>query len=396
MKKYLFLSYLLQICASQLFAQSLSETVKGNNYFAFDFYQEIAKADRENIICSPFSISNAVAIAYAGAKGNTAAEIASVFYFAQSGEALHANFQQINEKIEKSQSEYTSLKMVNRLWFTEKFTPKEDFLTLCQKYYKGGTQSIDFENFELARTTMNDWASKETKQKINNLLPEGSIVPLTRLVVMNAVYFKGDWQKAFNASQTEQQNFYTEDEISQSVPFMAQKNSFRYLQQDSLQVLELPYKGGKYAMLVFLPYKKMPFAQFESTFTAKNYYKWLNLLTLQKVNVLLPKFTISPEKGYELKKSLQNMGLKEAFLGNADFSGAFDMDTPVSLANVFHKGFIAVDETGTEAAASTAVVVQGRSGSDAPYFHADHPFIYLIKDMQNGNIIFMGRVTNFK
>jgi serpin B len=396
MKKYLFLSYLLQICAPQLFAQSLSETVKGNNYFAFDFYQEISKLDRENIICSPFSISNAVAIAYAGAKGNTAAEIASVFYFAQSGDALHANFQQINEKIEKSQSEYTSLKMVNRLWFTEKFTPKEDFLNLCQKYYKGGTQSIDFENFALARTTMNNWARKETKQKINNLLPEGSIVPLTRLVVMNAVYFKGDWQKAFDATQTEQKDFYTENEITQSVPFMAQKNSFRYLKQDSLQVLELPYKGGKYAMLVFLPNKEIPFTQFENNFTAKNYYKWLNLLTQQKVNVVLPKFTISPEKGYELKESLKNMGIKEAFLGTADFSGAFNMDTPVSLANVFHKGFIAVDETGTEAAASTAVVMQGRSGSESPYFYANHPFIYLIKDIQNGNIIFMGRVTNLK
>ena len=309
---------------------------------------------------------------------------------------MHANFQQINEKIDKSQTQHTSFKRVNRLWFTEKFTPKEDFLGLCQKYYKESTQSLDFEHFELARQSMNDWAGKQTERKINNLLPEGSIVPLTRLVLMNAVYFKGEWQNGFDTAQTEKKFFYTENNTTQTASFMVQENTFRYLKQDSLQILEMPYKGGKYAMLVFLPNKEMPFAQFESDFTAKNYYKWLHLLSAQKVKVFFPKFTLNPQKSYELKKSLKNMGIKEAFEGNADFSGAFTQDIPVSLSNVFHKGFISVDETGTEAAASTAVVFQGRSISETPLFCANHPFVYLIKDTQNGNIIFMGRVTNLE
>jgi serine protease inhibitor len=394
MKKIITISYFLAFSMCALFAQNVEETVQGNNYFAFDLYQQLATINRENLIYSPFAISSSVAISYAGAQGKTAEEIASVFYFKQSGEALHANFRQINAKM-RSKSGRTTLKIANRLWFSDSFMPKEIFRNICQQYYRGSTKAIDFEKPEQARSTMNNWASEQTQLKINGLLTEGAITPLTRLVLMNATYFKGSWANSFNVKNTVQDGFYVENGDQVKVPFMAQKNTFKYFKNDDLAALELPYEGGKYSMLLFLPKKEMSFVDFEAVFTAKNYYQWLNLLTYQPVNIHIPKFTLKSEE-YALKGILRNMGMQMAFDENADFSGAFNSETPICIGNVFQKSFLSVDETGTVATAAAAATFQARDINEEITFRANRPFLYLVKDIQSGNIIFMGRVTNPK
>jgi hypothetical protein len=270
-------------------------------------------------------------------------------------------------------------------------------LTLTKENYGAGLREVDFVNAaerEQARKTINSWVEKETKEKIKDLIPQGVLDALTRLVLTNAIYFKGDWALEFDKKQTTDAPFKISADKEVTVPLMYQKGDFKYAQEDGLQIIELPYKGDELSMVVLLPAEVDGLAELEKSLTPKDLNRWSTLLRKREVYVYLPKFKMTTGP-LELGGVLKAMGMKDAFsLPPADFSGMTG-SRDLFISNVLHKAFVAVDEKGTEAAAATAVVVTLTAELAAsPVFRADHPFVFVIKDNRSGSILFMGRLTN--
>jgi serpin B len=291
------------------------------------------------------------------------------------------------------------ISIANALFGQRGYAYKQPFLELLAKQYKAPLQSVDFVNQpKQAFDQINKWASDNTHDRIQNAVPESAISPTTRLVLVDAIYFKAAWDEAFKKSATEDQPFYPDGKDPINLPLMQQKHSFRYMENDSLQAVELPYKGG-FSMLILLPRKRDGLAELEKSFTSDALTGWLKQLGPQVVQLSLPKFRIEGE--FDLKDTLGKMGMTDAFDPNtADFSGITTPDR-LSIDHVIHKTFIAVDEEGTEAAAVTSVtmgVMAMRPGAlpEPVIFRADHPFLFVLRHSNTGAILFMGRVVEPK
>ena len=372
----------------------VSPVVQGNDAFAFDLYAQLA-GQRGNLFFSPYSLSTALAMTYAGARGETAAEMARTLHFPLKQEELHPAFARLIKELDgKGQQRPFELHSANALWGQKGYPFLPEFITLTKANYGAGLREVDFVNAtDAARRTINEWVEQETKQKIKDLVPPGVLNDMTRLVLTNAIYFKAPWQHQFSKYATKQEDFRMTADQKVAVPMMHQAGAFNYLDGDTFQLLEMPYKGRAQSMLVLLPKKLDGLADLEKTLNAKNLDAWLAKCRSQQVRVAFPRFKITQE--FELNKTLGAMGMPLAFSDRADFSG-MDGRQDLYISNVLHKAFVDVNEEGTEAAAATGVAVGAKSAPPTPQqeFRADHPFVLLLRDTGSGSILFMGRVTN--
>lgn len=374
----------------------------GNNQFGKDLYTQLDKDPAntgKNLFYSPYSISSVFAIVGEGAKGTTATEIRSVFSFPENITAQREGFAGIDAGLNAQDPRY-SLSMANALWAEETYPFLPSYTKTAESYYGANTTNLDFINQpDASRVTINTWVAEKTNDKIQDLLPQGSINSLTRLVVTNAIYFKGTWVNAFDKNKTTDADFYVTPVKTVQVPMMQRTDAsavFPYAETDTVQVLEMPYahtNGDELSMVIILPKENNLTAAAElldpKTLTAIE-----NSSVSQQVNVYLPRFSLETE--YDLTGTLADMGMPTAFTDNADFSG-MDGSHDLSISEVVHKAYIDVNEEGTEAAAATATAIKATGfipEDQPPVFNADHPFIFLIEDKDTNTILFTGRVTN--
>lgn len=371
-------------------AQEIQSLTDGNNTFALALYKQL-KSEPKNLFFSPYSISTALAMTYAGARGNTAQQIAKVFCFSKTGEAIHSDFALLAKHLKKIEAPpKILLEIANALWPSEQLTLLPEFLEITKKYYGTAVFPLNFSEVQVACDAINRWAEEKTHHKIKDLVSPMVIDAGTQLVLTNAIYFKGAWKTAFDPKETKNLPFWITSEKSQSVPMMRAVNKkFRVMGNDDLQILELPYERESLSMLILLPSQK-DLTAFESSLNTENLSLWKQQLLEQEIPIYLPKFKITAE--FSLGDSLAKMGMVDAFRpGKADFSG-IDGEQTLFISAVVHKAFVEITEEGTEAAAATAVAV-GRGGPPKKFL-ADHPFIFLIQENSTGNILFIGRLLD--
>jgi serpin B len=371
--------------------------VMGNTAFGFDLYGELRR-DAGNLFLSPFSISTALGMAAAGARGKTLEEMERVMHLpTDAHSAFGAVIKSLNAEPDAKKRGFT-LNTANALWAQKGYPWKPEYKKLVTDAYAAGLFDVDFISApEAARGTINAWVEKETNDKIKELLPPDSVSSDTRLVLTNAIYFKGDWLDKFEKKDTKDLPFTKADGKKVDTPIMFRVGGYSYTEDDAMQVLDMPYAGKRISMTVILPKKTDGLAAIEKDINASKLAAILKSLQHEKeVHVHLPRFKV--EKSFELKKPLTALGMKAAF-GNADFSGMHNGGEGLSISAVIHKAFVDVNEEGTEAAAATGVVV-GLSAAPMPpkpkYFKADHPFLFLIRDQKTGSVLFMGRLDTPK
>ena len=372
--------------------QGIKDVANANNKFAFDLYSQLDKSENGNLFYSPYSISAALAMTYEGAKGKTADEMKSVFHFPESN-ILRPNFAAIYKDINKGAKDY-ELKTGNALWVQQDFPFLVDYKNRVEKYFGGKAASLDFvSESEKSRQTINSFIGEQTNNKIKDLIPAGFLNAMTRLVLTNAIYFKGTWQWEFDISDTRDSDFKITPTNIVKTPMMnmdPDKASFNYADTGDLQILELPYKGDGISMLVLLPNENLD--AIENTLTAEKLNEYKSKMKETKLDLIsLPKFEFDTK--YFMKDVLSALGMPTAFSESADFSGMTGK-RDLFISFVIHQAYVKVDEKGTEAAAATAVGMQTKSVRPRTDFRADHPFIFLIQDKGTGNILFFGRMVD--
>jgi serpin B len=366
------------------------------NAFSIDLYRQLA-AKPGNLFVSPFSIESALAMTAAGAKGTTHGEMQSVLHLP--GMTAHASygFRQLSKQLTNSSD--VELNIANGIWADKSVKWKKDYLLKLEEYHGGGFVDTDFSKPEKARDEVNQWVSKQTKQKIKEILSTGSIGKDTRMILANAIYFHGKWANKFPEKETKDGPFRGNANASPSnAKFMQQTATFNYLRERDYQAIDLPYLGDKFSMTIILPNEKVGLPALEKLLTNKAFQSICNEMGNKhtaEVDVKLPKF--KQESSYDLITVLKEMGIREAFGPSAHFSAMHSGTDPLYISLVQHKAFIDVAEEGTEAAAATAVAMAtfGAAPSMAPEipkFYADHPFLYAIRHRPSGAILFMGRV----
>jgi serpin B len=373
----------------------VSSVANGINLFAFDLYGKLRTEDG-NLFFSPHSLSTALAMTWAGARGATEREMAQTLHFDLGQNRLHPACGRWIERLNAAgQAGDFELAVANRLWGQSDFKILPDFQNTVKMFYGADIAPADFEkNAEGVRKEINGWVEEKTRDKIQDLLPSGVLQPLTRLVLVNAIYFKGVWAETFDQKATTTQPFKLESGEKIHVPMMRQVKNFAYAEDETTQVLELPYKGRALSMIVLLPRADDGLKALEEKLTGENLKRWTGAATHKRVEVQLPRFKSTSQ--FELSKTLGALGMTDAFTGAADFSGMTG-NRDFFISAIIHKAFVDVNEKGTEAAAATAVVMRltAMPSPEPPVeFKADHPFVFLIRDNPSGAILFLGRVTN--
>jgi serpin B len=355
------------------------------------------KGESDNLFFSPYSISTALAMTYNGAQGQTAKQMSHVLHFALPLERMNAAFSALSGELDNNaQSNGTQvydLALANALWIQTGFSLNNDFLQTVTQSYGADVQQADFiNNPTQADDDINSWVADQTGDEIQNLIPPSDLTPATRLVLVNAIYFQGNWASAFDPSQTSDQPFNIDAKNQTTVSMMNQEEAISYMENKQLQVAEFPYIGGNLSMVVLLPRAVDGLSALEDSLTAEKLGQLLAKLSNTEVQVYLPKFQLTSQ--FELSSTLSAMGMPLAFTSHADFAG-ISTSVPLQISHVIHKAFVDVNETGTKAAAATGVVgIVAVVGFPQTVFRVDHPFLFLIRDQTSGAILFMGRVTN--
>jgi len=381
---------------SQIEIESL---VDGNSAFAFNLYQQLID-NGENLFYSPYSLSLALAMTYAGARGETAQEMANTLHFYLSQDKLHPAFNWLDielakrgEGAEGKDDEGFRLNIVNAIWGQENYRFLDDFLDVLAENYGAGLRILDFiKSTEESRTTINKWVSQQTEERIEELIPQGAIDAATRLVLTNAIYFNAAWMYPFDEKNTVDGDFNFLNGDTVIVPMMSQTELLNYMKGNNYQVVELPYDGNELSMLLIMP-DEGSFASFEQALDNELIDNILSQLGTKQVVLSMPKFEFRTEVG--LKQILPAMGMPTAFSGMADFSGMTG-NHDLFIGDVLHEAFVSVDEAGTEAAAATAVIMKLTAAEEMVTMSLDHPFIFLIRDIKTGTVLFVGRVLNPK
>ncbi len=381
----------------QVSAEEAAALVGGNAAFAVQAYRALCSvAPGQNVFFSPYSVSVALAMAYAGAVGSTATEMANAMHYTLPPEQLHPAFDALALDL-ASRSDNLTLVVATSLWGYTKENYRTSFLDTIASDYGSGVRLEDFAaDPEGSRSEINAWVSDETNQKIANLLGPGTIEPRTRLVLVDAVYFRGEWRSPFNANATNDSDFARENADPVSVPTMRSSDlAARFDQEDAYDAVELAYKGGQVAMDIVVP-RSAPLANFEAGLTAEGLQGIVGRMTSGPVDVWLPKFTIHGN-ATSLKPMLESFGMKLAFdPTRADFSGIADVPAgALSIDDVVHEAYVDVDERGTEAAAATGAVITATAITQAQAtIHVDRPFFFALRDVPTGSFLFVGRVMD--
>jgi len=374
--------------------------VEGNTAFAFELYQALREQEG-NIFYSPYSISLALAMTYAGARSETAQQMADTLHFLLDQDRLHPAFNWLDAELasrgegaQGKDGEGFRLNIVNAVWGQKDYEFLSDFMDALAENYGAGLRILDFINeTEETRFAINQWVSYQTKGRIKDLIPPGVINELTRLVLTNAIYFNAAWENTFDEDMTADGPFYLLDGGQVIVQMMEQAEFFGYTEGEGYQAVELPYDGGELSMVILLP-ASGNFTAFEAGLQAQQVYDIISDLQLTGVALTMPKFEFDSE--FSLEDTLAQMGMSDAFVyGIADFSGMTG-SLELFIGGVVHKAFVAVDEAGTEAAAATAgIVAPSPPPPESPMqITIDRPFIFLIRDIETGAILFVGRVLN--
>jgi serine protease inhibitor len=385
----------------------ISPIAAANNAFAIDLYQKL-KDQPGNLFFSPYSISDSLAMTYAGARGQTATEMANVLHFDPAQADVHAAFGQLNKRINEVQHHgRVTLLSANSLWCQKDYPFTRAFLKLVQKDYDAEAQTVDFINHpSAAQNRINSWVARKTDGKIQNLIEKGQLTPATTLILCNAIYFKGKWQTQFDPADTKPAPFDIATNQTVTVPMMSVHGAFAiaFDEEDSVELLEMPYIGNDLSMIILLPANEPsfehrwkqtpqpPLSELEKKLTAGNLDLWCHRVdgtSPDDATISIPRFTTT--QSFDLSEQLKSMGMSSAFNDAADFSG-MDGTTNLYISKVLHQAYVKVDEEGTEAAAATAINMMVKGVPEL--FIADRPFIFLIRDNASGQILFLGRMVD--
>jgi serpin B len=370
--------------------------VKGNNVFAFDLYSQLRSRREGNLFFSPYSISTALGMTYAGARGKTAEEMAKTLHFSLKPKRLHSAFKGLISDLNgDAGTRPYRLDVANALWTQKGYPFLRDFVKLVVVDYHAEANLVDFQQPDQARRVINAWVEKKTEDKIKELFKPNTVNKDTRLVLTNAIYFKGAWRYQFPKGATRKEVFRLgKEKTIKDVPLMHLTGKFSHYEGDSFQLLTMPYKGEELEMVVLLPKKVAGLAKFEKKLTAARLEDWRGRTRTQLVQITLPRLKVTSE--FDLKKVLASMGMPRAFTRQADLSG-MTQSKELQIQQVVHKAFAEVNEEGTEAAAATGVRGGKKKSARVPrrvIFRADHPFLFLIRHERSGSILFLGRVMN--
>jgi serpin B len=368
----------------------------GNNQFAFEMYNELS-TKKQNFFFSPYSISAALAMTYGGARGETAQQMSKALHFEINQKKFHPKFQALSDTLLSRNRRGMEFKIANKLWAEKEFTFLDSYFELTKKYYGAALEKMNFKTAaEAARLAINKWVEDQTNDKIKDLLKPKILSKDTRLVLTNAIYFKGSWANEFDKKNTREGNFLADGEKLVKADFMNKyKSQTKYFENDLVKIIDLPYKGDELSMTILLPQKNkgLPFA--EQALNAENFANWVGALRQEEVNISLPKFKMTSD--FSLKELLSQLGMPIAFVrGVAEFKGMTG-ENNLFISAVIHKAFVEVNEEGTEAAAATAVIMDMVDSVQIDLtkeFKADHPFVFMIRDTKTGCILFTGRVID--
>ncbi len=380
-------------------ADDLSTLVQGDNAFALDLYRVLRSGDG-NVAFSPYSLSVALAMTYGGARGQTEAQMAKTLHYTLPQDRLHPAFNGLDQELAKegktaSKSEQPmQLKIANAVWAEQTFSFLQAYLDLIARNYGAGIQLADIiNNPEGVRQQINGWVSQQTNDKIKDLIPAGALDNMTRMVLVNAIYFKADWDKQFNTNNTKDAPFTLLD--GKQVTSKQMSDDFSgvpYASGDGWQAVELPYVEKTAAMDILVP-DAGRFQDFESSLNAEKLNQILKSMKPLTVQVAMPKFSF--RSSFDMGEQLAGLGMPDAFDANlADFSGMTGK-RDLYISKVVHQAYIAVDENGTEAAAATGIAMSlAMAMSPDKTLTIDHPFLFVIRDLKSGQILFMGRVLD--
>ena len=377
--------------------------MRGNSAFAFDLYEAL-REDGNNLFYSPYSISLALAMTYAGARGDTETQMADTLHLDVPQHSLHPTFNALDldlasrgkDERDEDAGGFT-LNIANAVWAQHDYRFQQAFIDLLAENYGAGVRPADFyEAPEESRVTINDWIAEQTEDKIEDMIPPGVIEKLTTMVLTNAIYFKAAWAFPFEEGRTSNGPFHLLDGSETLVPMMRNTESFSYAKMDGYQVVDLPYVGHELSMTILLP-DEGRFREFEDSMDAALVERALGDAQRKRLALLMPKFEF--ESQFKLAETLGQMGMSNAFdkhtsdFSSMDGNSCLAGDIPcLFISDVIHQAFVSVDEQGTEAAASTAVMT--RVVSEPPEVAIDRPFIFLIRDSATGAILFLGRVLD--
>ena len=369
------------------------------NQFCFDFFKKLSEDETNdpNIFYSPYSVFTALAMTYEGARNNTAVEMENVLHVEQSNDSFHQYMQSLYNYLNNN-DEY-NVSTANALWPDVGFTLLDEFVDIIETYYGGKASEVEYGNPEEAARIINEWVENQTNNLIKDLVPASAIDSvLTKLILTNAIYFKGIWQVQFDEINTTDREFTLSSADTVQVETMkltGTDDKFNYTETGDLQILELPYTGGDISMMILLPREGVELSNVISSLNREDYISWIDEMYETKADIYLPKFKF--ETSYGLNDYLKELGMVDAF-SNADFSG-IDGTKNLFISSVLHKAFVEVNEEGTEAAAATAVIMNLKAVSpDEPperiTFDCNHPFIFTIHHKETGTILFMGTVDD--
>ncbi|XP_067253561.1 leukocyte elastase inhibitor-like isoform X2 [Chanodichthys erythropterus] len=367
-----------------------------NTQFSLNLFKKISGGNASgNVFYSPVSISSALAMVSLGARGNTAAQMFKQVPGPKTEDQIHSSFNKFMSEMNKPGVPYV-LNVANRLYGEQSYQFVEKFLNDAKRYYEAGLEKVDFKTkSEAARVTINKWVEKKTQEKIKDLVPQGAVNAMTRLVLVNAIYFKGNWEKKFPKEATRDAQFKINQNRTKPVKMMHQKDQFplAFIPEMNCQVLELPYVGKNLSMLIILPNEMEDdttgLQKLEKALTYEKLMEWTKPSNMrqQEVRVSLPRFKM--EEKYDMKSLLISMGMEDVFDTQKVNLSGMSSNNDLVLTKVIHKAFVEVNEEGTEAAAATGAIVAVRSLG--PMFNADHPFLFFIRHNPSNAILFYGR-----
>jgi len=371
-------------------ALSLAE---GNRTFALSMMTALGSKE-ENMAFSPYSISSAMGMVYAGAAGKTADEMKSIFFYPPYSPELFNEFNKLNKAIVDDPDGQVKISLANSVWIQDKYPIEPVYGRILQEDFLAPSAKVDFINpqaREKARSTINDWTAKNTGERIKEILPPGILNENTRLVLTNAIYFKGKWAHPFNRNITAPGPFYKETGENIKTPFMHGNFKAQIYANDTLSMLSLPYESENYSLEILLPSSAWSVSRLSSILSEANIMRWLSAQALLQAEITIPSFKV--EKSIDAKALLMEMGLKEPFALSADLSGITG-NKDLRVDDVLHKAFIEVNEDGTEAAAATAAVIGLKAAfpGEPVHFTVDRPFIFLLLEKSTGTILFAGKI----
>lgn len=385
--------------ALSLAAAARAPIANSNNAFAASLWG-VLRAQPGNLAVSPASITTALAMTFGGARGETAAEMKRVLHFEASPEEVMRSAGDVQQGWNTGNGP-TILRVANRLFGERTYTFEKPFLDATQSAFGAPLEAVDFaKSPERARQHINGWVQKETDYRINNdLIPRTGIDGQTRLVLVNAIYFKAEWANKFDAAQTRPRPFHVTRTSKKDVPMMNEEAIYRFADQGGVRVIEMPYQGKDASMVLLVTDTVDGLPALEQTLTAAELDRWIGAMKPERVDVTLPRFEVDPPSAISLRDTLGALGMRLAFdRMKADFTGIANPKDPrdrLFISDVFHKAVVKLDEEGTEAFAATDVF-SARGGMEDPpkIFRADHPFLFILRDTRTGMILFMGRVAD--